>query len=751
MHVSAEGKGSYTGLAIKKRAKRGAGKKRKLRAKENAFASSTKGHAKITDPHFWPDNTLLLQRKIAQLVKKSRPFVAYMAGPENQLLPCDNLSMNNASVICYNSKGPVQNLNCKVRNRTDGSLIECRHLAYAFLTSGFGLKTNANKAKPKEPGSKFKSVASVDSIRNNAAIKTDQQLVKTPVIYGIPKVAVYFAAEHFGQALYDVWMNKGVEASHGRSSQTWLIKTENHIMAIKLASTAGPAIKIVCYDPNFTTVVRRAIVMNEEILQQLTLNQFVAMPMQKNYVLDQGRVGVFVSTDSVEAGHVSDVTIFTALTPSLLCLLMRNGQLNSSFINSLKMTLPEVWRDNPREFTELLAAKDKAGTPGLFLALHNAHQEVIKAYLEIIKQLRDIIDPETIWELLAAKREDEAPGLLMALKSGHHQAISAYLEGINQLRDVIEPKILKELLIAKPEGEVPGLFAAMQNGHHEAVRAYLEGIMRLRDVLEPEVIKELLAAKAGDGVSGLLMALHNGHQEAISAYIEGIKQFAEIIGPKAIEELLAAKAGDGTSGLCMALYAGHRGAVSAYVEGLKQYVEIIGPKAIKELLAANTGDGTSGLFVVLDGGRHKAISAYIDGIKQYRGILEPELLWELLVAKDRDGTPGFVAARLSGREKALRVYVMSVKQFEGITKPGVIKELICSLTVNAEYAGSPLRIQPAKLSEQGFLCEILQSLRVRFFATQEKSGSCSIQRSADPSASQSRVSVRRSSFQPSQG
>ncbi len=234
MHVSAERKGSYAGLAIKKRAKRGAGKKRKLRVKENAITSSTKGSAKITDPHFWPDNTLLLQRKIVQLAKQSRPFVAYMAGPESQLLPCNNLSMNNAAFICYTSKGPVQNLNCKVKNRTDGSLIECRHLAYAFLTSGFGLKTNASQAKPKEPGGKFNSVASIDNIRNNLAIKTDQQLVKTPVIYGIPKVAVYFDAGHFGQALYDAWMNKGIKASHGRSSQTWLIKRVLSLINVSL-------------------------------------------------------------------------------------------------------------------------------------------------------------------------------------------------------------------------------------------------------------------------------------------------------------------------------------------------------------------------------------------------------------------------------------------------------------------------------------------------------------------------------------
>ena len=116
---------------------------------------------------------------------------------------------------------------------------------------------------------KFPNATLQCSNKNRSAVE------KTPVCSGIPKVAVYFDAEHFGQALCDVWMNKGGsdQASHGKPSQTWLLNTENHAMAFKLMPTTESAIKIEWYDPNYTTIVHRLIVSNEEIFQQLTLNQ----------------------------------------------------------------------------------------------------------------------------------------------------------------------------------------------------------------------------------------------------------------------------------------------------------------------------------------------------------------------------------------------------------------------------------------------------------------------------------------------
>ena len=638
------------------------------------------------------DKTSLLHRKLQQLKKQFRPFVVYAAGPEDQLLPSDNPSMNNISVITYDSKGPVINLNCAAKNRTDGKLITCRHLSYAFATGGFGVKINSSQGVAKEPGGKFNAIASIDSLQNNAAIKTDQQLEKISPFWAIPRVAIYFDAEHFGQALYDLWINKGVseQPSQGKPSKTWLLETENHAMAIRLVPTAELAIKIVWYDPNFTTIVRQVIVMNEEVLQQLTLDQFLPMLNQTAYAIDQGRAGVLMSPDTVEVEHDSNVTIFAALTPSLLHLLMEHGQLNNSSMGSLKTTLSQVRSDNPHKLIMLLAAKSKYGTPGLYKALQNGYHEAISAYIEAIKWLQDIIEPEVIEELLAAKKITGPPGFYIALQCGHCKAISAYVEGIKQLRDIIKPEVLKALLAAKSEDGVSGLFIALQNGDHEAVRAYLGGIKQFRDIFGPRVIWELLAAKMGDVIPGLFMALQKGHQKAIRVYLEGIKQFIDIIGPEAIKELLAAKTEDGVPGLFVALQNGHHEAISAYIEVIKQLRDMLGPEFIKELLAAKTRDETPGLFKALGYGHWEAVSAYIEGIKQFQDILEPEVLWELLIAKDKYGNPGFFVAQILDKEKAIRAYVKGVKQFGGVA-PKVIKELLVSVGGNLESTSRPLR------------------------------------------------------------
>ena len=236
MHVRTEGKVSCAGPASEQTTEEGSSEKGKLLTNENAVASSIKSlqpSAKNTADCPSTDNVSLLQRKILQLEKQFRSFDVYTAGPKNQLLLSDNPSTIDASVISYNSKGPVIKLNYKAKNRTDGRPITCRHLAYAFATGGFGLKMNVNQNEPKKPGGKFNTVASIDNIQNNAAIKTDQQLEKTSFWYGIPRTAVYFDGENFGQALYDVWMNKSAgDQASGKPPQIWLVNTENHAMAI---------------------------------------------------------------------------------------------------------------------------------------------------------------------------------------------------------------------------------------------------------------------------------------------------------------------------------------------------------------------------------------------------------------------------------------------------------------------------------------------------------------------------------------
>ena len=758
MHIGAKGNISCAGPAPEQTIEEGSGEKDKLLANENAVASSIKEPVPSTKNNVacsCANDTSLLQRKIQQLKKQFRPFDDYTVDPRNQLVLSDNPSTIDTSVISYVSKGPVQKLNCKAKNRTDGRPIACRHLAYAFVTGGFGFKTNVNQSESKEPGGKFNAVASIDNICNNAAIKTDQQLKKTPIWYGIPRVAVYFDAEHIGQALYEVWMNKGAGdlASHGKPSQTWLLATESHVMAIRLVPTAGSAIKIEWYDPNYTTIMRRVIVLNEQTLQQLTLDQFVSMPAQKRYVIDQGRVGVIMSAGTVEVANDSDISVLAALTPSLLHLLMRYGQLNNSFLDSLKTKLSELRRDNPHGLIELLAAKGDGG-PGLFMALQNGHHETVSAYFECIKQLGDIIEPEVIKELLAAKRGDGMPGLHVALQSGHQEAVRAYEEGIKQLGDIIAPEVIKELLLAAREDRTPGLFMALQIGNQKAVSAYFEGIRQLRDIIEPEVIKELLAAKDEDGTPGLFMALQLGNQGAISAYIEGIKQLQDIIEPDVIKELLAARDENGISGLFIALKAGQKDAVSAYVEGIKQlrgiikviwellaaknlngapglfamlrwgnqkavraYMEcikqlgdIVEPEVIKELLAAKRGDGTPSLFMALRNGHQEAVSAYLEGIKQLRDIIEPEVIRELLTAKKSDGTPGLCVALENGHHETASAYIEGIEQFGGVIEQRVIEELLAAKVGNGMPGLLPDKTVIRKLS--ALMSRTLNSLEI---------------------------------------
>ncbi|WP_330926872.1 ShET2/EspL2 family type III secretion system effector toxin [Candidatus Sororendozoicomonas aggregata] len=530
MHVGAKGTGPYAGTAPEQTTERGASKKRKWPAKDKAVARSSKKRklsAENTPACSRPKGIRLLRRKIQQLEKQSRPFTLYRADSKKRLHRSDKSSVNNTSVISYDSKGPVQKLNGRAKNRTDDSHIECRHLAYAFATGGFGVKTSVNQGEPKEPGGKFNAVASIETIQNNAAIKTDQQLEKTPVSGGIPKVAVYFDAERFGQALYDLWMNKGASdpAARGKLSQSWLLETENHSMAIKLVPTACSAIKIEWYDPNYTTIVRRVIVSNEEVLQQLTLSPFISRYDQKGYALGQGRAGILMSTDTVEAQNDSDVTVLAALTPSLLHLLMQHGQLNNSAVGSLKAILSKLKSDNPHELIVLLNAKSADGAPGFFMALQNGHQETVRAYMEHIKPFQGILGPKLTKKLLAAKKRNGTPGLFMALQDGHPEAVSAYLEGIKPFRGIFGPKVTKKLLAAKREDGTPGLSMALQNGHPEAVSAYTEGIKQFLDLREAKAIKDMLTIKIVEGTPGFFLVLDGGNSvEASSGFKEEMSE-----------------------------------------------------------------------------------------------------------------------------------------------------------------------------------------------------------------------------------
>ena len=96
----------------------------------------------------------------------------------------------------------------------------------------------------------------------------------------------------------------------------------------------------------------------------------------------------------------------------------------------------------------------------------------------------------------------ENPFFSGCYRNGHQKAVSAYLESMKQLRDIIEPEVIRELLVTKGANGVPGLCAALENGHQEVARVYIEGIEQFAGITGPGVIKELLATKVGNETFG---------------------------------------------------------------------------------------------------------------------------------------------------------------------------------------------------------------------------------------------------------
>ncbi|KEI35185.1 hypothetical protein FRA_40c09270 [Francisella sp. W12-1067] len=180
------------------------------------------------------------------------------------------------------------------------------------------------------------------------------------------------------------------------------------------------------------------------------------------------------------------------------------------------------------EKEKILAAKDSAGTPGLYMALQEGHTETVKAYIEGIRNI-PMINKDI---LLAAKSNDGTPGLYMALQDGYAEVVKVYIEGIKNI-SLIDKDIL---LAAKRSDGIPGLFMALQEGHTETVKAYIEGIKNIRGINKDI----LLAAKNNDGIPGLFMALQEGHIETAKAYTKGIENIPGINK----DMLLAAKHSD---------------------------------------------------------------------------------------------------------------------------------------------------------------------------------------------------------------
>ncbi|APS50323.1 hypothetical protein AVI51_05250 [Piscirickettsia salmonis] len=212
---------------------------------------------------------------------------------------------------------------------------------------------------------------------------------------------------------------------------------------------------------------------------------------------------------------------------------------------------------------DILLAPGPRGELGLYLALKRGHQQTSIDYIRAI--LGSTLSGESKKIVITA-------GLKFALLIGNQQVISAYINIIRQ-----EHWDIKEFLDVREEDGSSDLYLALKNGRGHVVIAYLNSLL----VLEPEEsegIVALLAAASVSGESGLAAALENGQFNTAESYINGVARLH--ISDESKGYLFLAQTNKGMSGLHLVMMSKNCHIVSVYLNAVIQLSKAIQSKLL---------------------------------------------------------------------------------------------------------------------------------------------------------------------------
>ncbi|WP_092403412.1 ShET2/EspL2 family type III secretion system effector toxin [Candidatus Ichthyocystis sparus] len=164
----------------------------------------------------------------------------------------------------------------------------------------------------------------------------------------------------------------------------------------------------------------------------------------------------------------------------------------------------------------MLLAKSDCDVCGLFMALQLGNHSSIAAFSKLLSKLllvKDKISESDLAgafsEILLAKNKHGTPGLFMALQCGHADAIAAFGSLVDVLVEAKEnfspdtfAAIALDIFTSKRYTDgTPGLFAALAGCKPKATSEFGRLLMKVRECNNWSV---LLAAEDGNGVPGLL-------------------------------------------------------------------------------------------------------------------------------------------------------------------------------------------------------------------------------------------------------
>ncbi len=465
---------------------------------------------------------------------------------------------------------------------------------------------------------------------------------------------------------WDDFLRSQLSAIKPGQDRQFLVLSYNHVMHLELQVKPRPGDArdtdwvVTFYDPNRTATHRRVVLdpspdrpctlVSLLPTEQRLADYFGSDPTQGVALLMRAADDTFDSHNPV-SGEAQARPLRTDCAGDLcsaqeLFLRLMFG-LHAGLIPRLHTTLGDS-RISSSDLLALLQAKDEDGTPALFMALQQGHEEAAHVVLGAALQAAAAgrIAPPGLRTLLQAQDKDGNPALFMALQNGHAPAAKVLLDAALQAADrgYIDSHVLLDLLVPESEDGTPALCVALQNGHADTAKALLRAALQAADEghIDDQSLLVLLQAKAGDGPA-LFMALQNGHAPAAQVLLDAALQAATAgrIGRHDLLELLQAEDPRGIPALSMAMQGGRAPAAQALLDVSLRAAAAgrIDRAGLMALLQAKRADGIPALWMALQQGHPDAAQALFDAFTTAidRGCIEPGVLMTLLQAPDSGG------------------------------------------------------------------------------------------------------------------
>ncbi|MBW8831499.1 MAG: ShET2/EspL2 family type III secretion system effector toxin [Burkholderiales bacterium] len=512
----------------------------------------------------------------------------------------------------------------------DAELIECRHLAVAWLR-----QHEVNPCKPDYRAFESKKAIARNVPRSEqvaydtlVAAQTDLHIVK-PGDWG------RFAGERFREM-----------ERNGADVMRMLVESTMHTMAaefkIKRKPGQPPQYVQKVYDPNSTLTHKRASTHDLGNVQERKIKDFlkhedlslVYFGSKALLVRAIPEGGLTNLPDVPPGGPVGRRTAngLPPLDETVMYFLLADGFGGS--LRDLKPSILQLARVSEEGATELLAAYNIDEDTGLYAAVTKGMADATSAFCDIVRDCT--LSDELKVELLAGQAGDGVPALHTGMQEGHAEAVRALIGGIiDSGLDVVRRA---KLLIATDLTGEPALSVAMRMGQHQSVSALVDGLER-SDFPSP-VVAALLQGPRPDRTlaPALALGMREGREDAVRMLMEGIANSTKLnVVHK--HHLLSARNQLGLPALSVAVLSGLPRSIAVFVDVVAG--SDLPHEAKRDLLLALDANRVPALAAAVHHDRGESVQAYAEAVLS--SVLPASSKVELLQAEHQGWTAYRVA------------------------------------------------------------------------------------------------------------